>query len=238
MTPYQYCGNNPIMFTDPTGMSREDWRFTFKNGILISVMNTGKGDNIFFNVNGRDVSLNSTSSSNKMFFAEVTKYFTNLVDSKLWSSYDIVSNESTTAGYHVPGSDKIVLTSLTYSNSSNYYNILNTVYHEKLHVDRGRSKSYKDHAFVYRDQTKHSSFSKTSQSYRYNNAKQFAQRMINSFAAGEYGGRTENFYNDINQYNKLNPDYKVTPNLIGEPSIRVGNSKEDIYPKLDMKYGD
>lgn len=52
----------------------------------------------------------------------------------------------------------------------------------------------------------------------------------------DIGDNTDAFYKDIKEYNKLNPQYQVTPNLMGDPSIRIGNSKEDIYPKLEMKH--
>jgi len=40
MTPYQYCGNNPIMFVDPTGMNHDDYGVNKETGEINLIRKT------------------------------------------------------------------------------------------------------------------------------------------------------------------------------------------------------
>lgn len=58
-------------------------------------------------------------------------------------------------------------------------------------------------------------FEMTSKEYKQNHAKQTAQRLINAYAAGEFGSSTSEFSKLINEYNSLNPDNQLKANYTG-----------------------
>nr|WP_298002090.1 hypothetical protein [uncultured Flavobacterium sp.] len=233
MEPYLYVGNNPIHYVDPTGMSKDDWIFYFTNGFLTGFGDTGKGSAIHIVNDGKSYNPNSFSDlQRKSQRNQIVNYVGKKINNKVNFSYKELNNKG---GHYDKNNNEIVVTHSTL-NQNNIYDLTSVIVHEDLHYQRGNTKSFKDHALVYKDQAKHESFSKSSDANKYTNATGFAQRIINAYADGDYGGNTDAFYKDIKEYNKLNPQYQVTPNLMGDPSIRIGNSKEDIYPKLEMKH--
>lgn len=232
---YVYTMNNPIRYTDPTGMVPEDWIFHFWNGNFMGVTDTGKGSAIRFNIDGIERSLNPRSVSNSKYFAAASKYIVSQVNPKLNVSYKIVDEKRRTGGYHVHNTKNVTITDRSFE-TNNFYDVKSVAIHENDHYEQEPVKRYRDHAITYKNEAKSDNFKNTSDKHKYRNARGFAQRVINAFAGGEYGGNTEAFYNDIKDYNSTNPLYQLTPDLRGTPSIKVGNSKENIYPNLRMKY--
>lgn len=235
MEPYSYVSNNPVNMVDPTGMKGEDWIFHFHNETFIGVTDTGKGSAIRFKINGKEMSLNPRNAANSKYFAIVSKYIVGQVNAKLNVSYKIVDEKSRTGGYHVSNTNNVTITDRSFE-TNNFYDIKSNAIHEDDHYKRGPVRNYLDHVETYFNEARSKNFSKTSISKRHGHAIATAQRLINAYANGDFGGDGNAFIEYVNEYNILNPDFKLDPDTRGVPSIKVGNDKENINPNLEMRY--
>jgi hypothetical protein len=98
---------------------------------------------------------------------------------------------------------------------SNKSVLLNILYHEKLHVDRGAPQSFYDHALIYYDQITHSTFKDMPEEIKNATISGFAQRALNHMVreSGTSNIESQKVLQKIAEFNSLNTGYTLTPNF-------------------------
>lgn len=229
MTPYQYVNNNPVNMIDPTGMKGEDWIFHFMNGSLLWFEDTGKGNNIYFNIDGVKMSLSPEKSG---FYTAVVNYIGKSLNPDVNYKY---SNVMTNTG----GKFNYETNTVTVTNNAfkfhNYFDVVSVIEHELIHKKNGSSRGFIDHANVYFEQASSKTFNKTSEKFKASHSTQYAQRLLNAYVEGEID--SFDFDSNIKKYNKLNPKYQISRNNAQKPKddiLKVDNTSEIInYKKMN-----
>lgn len=195
MEPYSYTGNNPIMFTDLTGMSKEPGGDPKKtknknNSYATSLLFTNslyKPRNTILKMIGQTMGV------------DANLVYMNVSDSR--------------GGNYNHKSNTITVTNNAFK-QQNIYDVMSVIEHELIHQkDKGVVKSFRDHVRVYKEQANTETFKKTSKEFKSSHAVATAQRMINGYVSGDYDSSA--LTKEIKSYNDLNPDNKLIPQWEG-----------------------
>lgn len=162
---------------------------------------------------------------------------------------------NTAAAFYSPEIDRIFINRTGGINSmlSNKFNLINVMYHEKLHRDDPDKKisSFLEHALVYFGQMEHSSFLLTTEDFKKTIIGAFSNRLLNHF--NDIGVNQSNIsiiHNTLGNFNNLGLEYTLYEFWDGEAGeynnirshyIQMRKSQQiinKIYFKKLNSYGD
>ena len=86
---------------------------------------------------------------------------------------------------------------------------------EKLHTEKGSPQTFLDHALIYFDQIKHSTFNELPDEFKNAIIYGFAQRALNHMVreSGTNNAEAQKVLQRIAEFNDLNTGYTLTPNF-------------------------
>ena len=202
------------MFIDPTGKSKDQGGDPY-----VKTLNRSVSDFFYIGIN-RDQLVKKIGES----IDPTTNYFYSNTFDSTGGSYDYDNNV-------------VMITNKSFQ----FYNlndVKSTIEHELLHKKFGKAETFKDHVDVYFNQAKSGTFKKTSDKYKAAHSVAYGQRLLNSYVKGEIA--SDDFDNQIAEYNLLNQNFKISRNNAQKPkddSLKVANINVNIKYK-EMDYGD
>lgn len=190
MEPYLYVGNNPSMFTDPTGMSKQQGRDPKK-----------KRDTPLIDGSSLVFSNSLYKNQNEIIQRLGKKIGTN-------ANFQYINVSDDRGGNYNHKTNTITVTNNAFR-YNNVYDVMSVIEHEVIHQkDKGVVKSFFDHVRVYTEQAKSDTFKKTSKEFKRSHSIAVAQRLLNSYVTQEIDYRT--FKETLSDYNKINTSSPIS----------------------------
>jgi len=217
-SPYDAFDNTPLWKVDPRG----DDDFFNKDGTHNKELSTPTGTNIYVqNSEGVYIILTHYQIStvhDALVISNVVNYYAKQVGvtGAVGASWDIKHPQSPAhTTFDTENSEGRVEANVAFKDDINIFNnsniVMNILFHEKLHQDRGPTTTFLKHAELYLDQILHPSFkaignSKEGEDYKVGTISSFTQRVLNEYIVN-LDPRVA--WGMIDKFNDSNTGYKI-----------------------------
>ena len=251
MSPYAAFNNNPLRYTDPTGMAPDDWYYWMSSeGKLMKREVKNSTNNVYLMnydernpSNDKYVLINKfnpkSKGNNLLMIAFVGDLIKNTGGSSLTKEYGFSPNypNNEALAYSRSTLGQIFLNT-NRKMSSDYYDLLNSISHEVGHL-KLKDNTLREHAGVYLYGFKDPSFGQSTDDHRIGTVRSFANYLYNIYDRENNSASIETISPLLDKFKELNTGISISydfsgPTNRGGLNLYVNGSLVD-YKTIDEK---